>query len=152
MCEPISATLLALGGGLSAVSAIQQGNFAASMARRENQIAQQRANIAGLNAEIMAGQQQKVYQQQLGQGRAAYAAKGVLLEGADSSPMDWQASLAAEHTADIEMIRHNAEMEAWGLRAGGQSALTDGKMAKRAGYMNAAGSVLATAGQLSAKK
>lgn len=148
MCEPISLSLMALAaGGLGAYGQIQQGNFANKMAKRENEMANQRAAMAEDIGDYKAGQQAKLYAQQLGQGRAAYAANGVLLEGADSSAVDWQAGLASEHAADMAMIRSEAEMEAWGLRAGGQAALTQGKMAKTASAYNAAGTALGSVSQ-----
>jgi hypothetical protein len=147
MCDPITIGMIgigvgALGTGLSAFGAIQQGNYAAKMGKRQNEIAQKQAEYAMAAGEFKAGQKYKEAGQLVGQGRTAFAANNVLLEGADSSPVDWAGSMAAETAVDIAMIRSEAEMEAWGLRTAGQSALIEGQNAKQAGVMNATGSVL----------
>lgn len=121
-----------IGTGISALGAIQGGNQQARAAEFNAQAAQNQAAA-------QEAQQRRQAARVMGQGRANVAASGIEMDG---SPLEVMADSAA-----------NAELDALTIRYGGQVRADQermrGSMARQAGYMGAASSLLMGMGQAS---
>lgn len=167
MCE--LTTMLLIGSTvMGAAGAIQQGQAAEMQGRAAQQSAEYNAKVADMNAKIaerqardavergqIEEQQQRMNTSQIiGQQRAAMAANGVDL--GFGSPLDTLVDTATMGELDALTIRANTRREerdirqqganstaqAGMLRAEGQSALAEGRAGRKAGFMNAFGTIL----------
>lgn len=147
MCEPTTiAALTVAATGLQAFGSIQQGNYQAAVARN-NQIIANRAADDATERGIEAERQQRMKTQQvLGRQKAAMAANG--LDISSGSPVDILSDTARFGEYDALTIRSNAEREAYGYRTQAAQYGAEAKMAKRSGYLNAAGSLLTGASKV----
>lgn len=154
----VGAVASVAGFGISAMSAMSQGqaasnaaNYNAQVARNNAIIQQQNAEIARQQGEAEAAKQRRLSRLKLGQTRAAYGAAGVTIEGSPFDILDQEATdlILKEkeilYNAGLAERRYNiaanAEIGNVGLEtARGASALS-------AGYTSAAGTLLSGAGK-----
>lgn len=146
MCTP--ALLIGIGGGASALSSISAGNYADKIGGF-NQSALNKQADSVLDAGKVAEQSHRTSVTNLkGQQKTGFAASGVDI--GSGSPVDILSDTAAFGELDASTIRHNAELDAYGLRVKGESERLQGKLSKRSGFGNAAGTILTTAGSVAA--
>lgn len=141
MCEPTTiAAITVASAGLQAFGSIQQGNYQSAVARN-NQVIAERAAVDAEQRGAEAEQQQRQRTQQvLGRQKAMMAANG--LDISSGSAGDLLADTRRYGELDALTVRSNADREAYGYRAQAAQYGADAKMARRAGYLNAAGSLL----------
>lgn len=140
--------------GMSALGSIQQGKAASASAKYNAQVQENNAEIARRNAQMAiekgnaaASAEQMKTRANVGGIKAAQAASGV--DVGSESAVDVRSSAAELGMLNTISIRSNAAREAYGyqtkeLDATSQSQLdtAQGKFAKQAGYMDAAGTIL----------
>lgn len=165
MCEPVTITaaaaaLAVAGSATSAYGAYQQGKAARAAANYEASVSEQNAvraeqRIAG--ARFQGGYQVDQIRtnaaENVGAGRAGYAAGNVDLSV--GTPRFWELDAAKSTATDVAMTKYNTEQEVKGLQteawnARSQAALTrySGKNAYRAGLISAGSSLLSGASQV----
>lgn len=153
---PIMAIAMLATAAVGAYSAVQSGKAAEAQYKSAQQAADYNAEIEAQNARVARQQagareeaQRRQARQVLGEQRAALSQAGIGLAG---SAADVYGQSAANAELDALNIRYEGELGARGLLA--QSALTsyegkvagmNAKSAKKAGYVNAASSLLAGA-------
>lgn len=162
MSDPITAAVIGsviVGGGMKAAGAIKSGNASYAQAQYQAQISEQNQKIAALNATdaINAGKVQEAQSRRqttamAGQQRAILAGLGQQLDTGTAGSIVSDTAQLGE--ADAQQIRRNAEREALGFTLQGQQLGSDaimqrqaGSSARSAGFLNAAGTILSTAGE-----
>lgn len=139
---------------IGAYSAIQSGKNQSAQYRAQQDAANYNAEIQSQNARVarqQAGAREEAHRRQarqvLGEQRAALAQAGAGLSG---SAADVYGQSAANAELDALNIRYEGELDARGLLAQSELTTFEGKVsgmnaksAKRAGYVNAASSLLA---------
>lgn len=126
--------------GITAYSSIQQGEYAAKVANEEARAKDFMARDA-LQRGVLAEEQQSLQiRRTLGTQLARYGASGVDISS--GSPLMVMADTAGLGEMDILMARNNAAREAWGLKEEGKILRSQGAMARKSGYMQAAASLL----------
>lgn len=159
----ISIATSVIGGGITAVGQIQQGQAAkqqaayqAAVARNNAIIAQRQADDARARGEAEARKQALRTRQLIGRQRATLAANGVLVD--QDSALDITSDTAALGKLDELTIRSNAEREALGFQAQQANFLSDAGLADATGRASvdaarsaAFGTLLTTAGSVSDK-
>lgn len=101
----------AVGAGVSAYSAVQQGNAAAAAANYNSKLAAQNAAIAQQQAQSQATQQQQRARATIGSEEAAYGASGVSTSG---SPLDVLASSAQQSEFGRQTIMYQGALKSLG--------------------------------------
>lgn len=153
MCDPITAMMVA-GSAIGAYGQIQAGNAASAAANYQAQVATMNAGFAEKRAQdaLMRGQEEEERVrreggQLQGQQTAQMAAAGVDLSF--GSPLDVLIDTSMGIELDAMRTRRNAALEAedfdrqaWNYRADAGMSRAEGKNAKTAGYIGAAGSIL----------
>lgn len=115
--EPVSTTALismgltAVGTGISALSAIRQGEATSNAAEYNAALAQRNSVIATQQAGAAASQQQRDARARIGAARAAYGASGVTSEG---SPLDVLEASATAAEGDRQAILYRGRLKALG--------------------------------------
>lgn len=116
----------AIGAGVSAYSAIEQGNAASSAANYQAQVARNNQIIADQNAQValQQGEQQVNAKQEqtaqvISQQRAITAAAGVDPNQGSSARI--QGDTAALGALDVNTIRNNAQRTAYGFQTQGMN-------------------------------
>lgn len=159
MCEPVTVLTVA-SAATGAVGSVMAGNAQAASASAQAQIARNNAILAGQRAdqEVQIGKQEEERLRRdvsrvIGSQRAMTGASGIDLSA--GSPLDVLAATAKEGEMDALTIRANAQQRASDLRFEQQNLNFQGRMldrearsARRAGWMNAAGSILGSASSL----
>lgn len=176
MCEPVTIATIAgtltagaagtFGTALTAMQAVSLGATAASgvmsagAAYQQGQAAKQMANYNATMSEYAAqdaqrrGEEEAIAVQRKAAGlkgaqRAAMAAKGLDLGVGTQADILDQTDFFAE--SDVNTTRFNAAREAWGMRARKDLQRYEGRMAARNANMQAAGTLLGTAGSVAGK-
>jgi hypothetical protein len=136
--------------GIGVLSAYLGGESAKEKASYEKSMFEANANFAEIqanrvleNADIEAGQYKKKIRGMVGSQRAGYAGQGVSVDYGTAGEM--QAETMEIGARDVETIRNNAALEAYGLRIGAQNSRRQGEMGVRAAN-NVANNSLITAG------
>jgi hypothetical protein len=159
----MAAAIGIIGGVVSAIGAIKQGqaqadaaNYQAQVARNNEVIALQQANITRQDGAIKAQQQDQKSAQTLGTQKAVLGASGVDVES--GSAREVIASQNELARLDALTVQSNAERKAWGYdveAANQKSQQTLYKMqasnAREAGYLNAFSSLLGGFGKVASK-
>lgn len=141
MCEPVTlsiATGIAVAGAAaSAYSAYQQGKYARDMGIRQQhnaEIAASRTEGAGASAAAkIKGQASDV----IGSQRVAAGASGI--DPGSGVALKREGDTAIKSELDVETVKNNAAMNAWGIRVGGTEARAQGDASMIAGEWSAAG-------------
>lgn len=146
--------LMAAGAGVGAIGAYQQGQTNAAALRYQAQVArnnQMMAEAYARNAEESGNVEAQVSQVRTGQRVGAVAATAAAngLDVSSGSPLRLTADTLTMGQFDAAMIRHNAEMAAYGYRVRGQNYASDAALedwaatgAATAGELNAVGSII----------
>lgn len=159
MCEPTTILLIAT-AATGAVSSVMAGNAQAASSQAQAQISRNNAIISGQRAtqeEQIGKQEEERLRRQVarvtGTQRAMTGAAGIEL--GSGSPLDVLAATVEEGELDALTIRSNAQQRASDLRfeqqnLGFQAGVLDreARSAQRAGWMNAAGSILGAASSM----
>lgn len=117
---------------------IAAGKYNQKMYQYQAALNEQRATRAEQAGEIKATEARERARQQIATGRAAYAANGLLLDGAPTdAPNIWEQDQAAMLAYDQAAIRDAADMEAWGFRSQAAMDRSQARWAKMSGYMQA---------------
>lgn len=143
---------LALGasvGGtvLSATSAYQQSKVAEATARNNAQMAEVAAQDAQRRGEEDAAAVQRKGAALKSAQRVSLASKGLDLTYGTAADLQDQTDFFTQ--SDVATTRTNARREAWSIRARGEQALAVGKADALNSRMQAAGSLIGGAGQVS---
>lgn len=151
MCDPVTVGLIAaggqaVGGGVQAFGQYQAGVAQKKVADYQASLERVRASMAEQQGMVAQTQSDKGFAQQMGRARTAEAAGGVVVDGAGSA-QDYALSAAAEHAVEKFMIKQQAQQAIWGFQTQSDLLKYQGRMAKRAGVLNAAGSLLSSASQ-----
>lgn len=161
MCVPIAAVGLTTGlqtaivgsslaaAGISAYSAVQQGRAAARTAENNAKMAEYAAQDAITRGEEDAIAAQRRAAALRSTQRTALAANGLDLSYGTAADLQDQVDFFGQ--ADAATARTNASREAWRLRAGGQQEAAAGRAARSNANLQAAGTLLSTAGTVANK-
>lgn len=154
MCEPttlatISLVATAAAGTAQAYGQYQQGQAAKQMANYNATMSEYAARDAQRRGEEEAIAVQRKAAGLKGAQRAAMAAKGLDIGVGTQADILDQTDFFAE--SDVNTTRFNAAREAWGMRARGDLQRYEGRMAARNANMQAAGTLLGTAGKVAGK-
>lgn len=141
----------AVGAGVSAYSAHEQGQaqaaaaaYQAQVAKNNQTIAQQYAANATARGNALAAEKQREVSAKEGMVRAAVGASGLDPNAPGSSALRLQEDTARLGALDVETIRNNAAREAYGYQVQGVS------FAAQAGLLESESENAATAGSLGA--
>ena len=151
MCEPttIAMAAMAVGGGVSAFSAIQQGKTAQKVANNNATMAEYAAQDAQKRGEEDAMAVQRKAAALKSSQRVGLAANGLDLSYGTAADLQDQTDFFAQ--SDAATARTNASREAWRLRAGGEQDRAAGAAARSNANLQAAGTLLSTAGSVAGK-
>lgn len=151
MCEPTTIALIATAaaGGFSAKAAYDQGQVAKQVGRNNATMAEYAAQDAQRRGEEEAAAIQRKGAALKSAQRVSLAAKGLDLGYGTAADLQDQTDFFTQ--SDAATARTNASREAWSIRSRGQQALFEGKAAARNANLQAAGSLLTSAGQVSSK-
>lgn len=152
MCTGLEPALIAavaggVGAGVSALSAIQQGNQAEAMGDYQRRQAEADASVQASEAQLQARQIRKAGDKQRASARASLAGAGVALGTGTAELID--KDINANSETDALLSIYQGETRADQIRAGGNVAALRGQNAKTAGYLNAGASVLNGVGSVS---
>lgn len=161
MCDPVTLTVLTVAATVvtagaqvyAGQAAYQQGKFESQIAERNAQLEEASRADAFNRRSIEQMRLWRKVGQQLGEQRASAAGQG--LDVNFGSAADLQADTMQIGMEDSSTLNENVNKEIKGYdinaanyRASGAAALYRGKTARAAGYMQAAGSLLAGATQI----
>lgn len=151
MCEPTTIAMVAMaaGGLVSAKASMDQGKVAQQVARNNATMSEYAAQDAQRRGEEDAIAIQRRGAAIKANQRVSLAASGLDLTYGTAADLQDQTDFFAQ--SDAATARTNAAREAWSLRARGQQALAEGDAAARNSRMQAAGSLLSTAGSVAGK-
>jgi hypothetical protein len=134
--------LIIAGTAISALGSIQQGKSAQSAANANADNLEQNAAIERSQANQREEAKRREARMILGNQRAGFAQAGGGMGGSAADVMR-QSSINAE--LDALTLRYEGDLRARGMQAEAQQERFAGKVAKRAGYFNAASSILSGA-------
>lgn len=168
MADPVSLTAISLAttaatGGVSAYGAVQGGkskqamyNYQAGIAAMNTQVAKQNADYAIRVGESQAQAEGLKVKQQVGSTIANRGASGLDVNKGSNARVVQSVEEVGEHNESV--IRSDAAKRAYGYEVEAASATAQGVVyrmagddARRAGDINALGSILGTAGSVSSK-
>lgn len=140
--------LAAVGAGVAAYSAVQQGDAAADAANHNSQLAAQQALIAQQQAEQDAQTQQRQARQRIGAASAAYGASGV---SGDGSPLDVLSTSASQAELDRQNILYKGKLKSLGYQDQSQLDTAAAGQAQAGGALKAGSAVLTGASNAAGK-
>ncbi len=140
----IGASASVAGGGMGAFSQFMAGQQQRRAADYQAQLNDTRAGLAEQQGNIKQYQQDIRYGQMASGEKTGAAARGVLV-GAGSEA-NIQSSMEQQHAMEKSIIAQQAGMQEWGYQTEAKEERYGGKMAARAGDMNAAGTMLGALG------
>lgn len=150
MCMPaVALAATAIGGGLSALGAYQQGQVAKQVGRNNQIMAEYAAQDAQRRGEEDAIKVRQRASQIKGAQRARMAANGLDLTTGTAAELQDQTDFFGQQ--DIATTRSNAARDAWSARVQGANARSQGDAAARQGNLAAFSTLLGTTGQVSDK-
>lgn len=151
MCEPATIAMIATAaaGAVSAKSAYDQGQVAKQVGRNNAQMAEYAAEDAQRRGEEEAAAVQRKGAALKSAQRVSLAARGLDLTYGTAADLQDQTDFFTQ--SDVATTRDNARREAWNMRARGQQAMFEGEAAARTANLQAAGTLLGSAGQVADK-
>lgn len=151
MCEPTTIALIATAAaaGVSAKASYDQGQVAKQVGRNNATMAEYAAQDAQKRGEEDAAAIQRKGAALKSAQRVSLASKGLDLSYGTAADLQDQTDFFTQ--SDAATTRTNAAREAWSTRARGQQAMFEGNAAARNANLQAAGTLLASAGQVSDK-
>lgn len=141
MCDPVTITL----AGMQAVSSIQQGRSAQARANMEGDRLDFQGRMEQDEAQAQAARIRREGTQARGAVLGAVAASGVKV--GEGSALDAERQVMQDYTQDEYMAILTGDRRALGLKLNADSTRRAGRDAKRAGYINAATSLLSSGAQ-----
>lgn len=124
---PQSSQLLsAFGSGTSAMANYESGAYQAQVARNNEVVAGENADLATFRGNQEIGMAQQRTAQTIGAQRAAAGASGVDVNS--GSPLRAQQDTARIGDVDVQTIRANAQRSAWGFRTQASNFENEGKL------------------------
>lgn len=148
MCEPYTIAMIAVtaAAGLSQASAQRDaGIHAQEVANYNAKVGEQQAKQVEEIGNIEEQQQRTRVRQLIARQNAAAGSSGAEVGVGSFADITDDTIMMGE--ADAQTIRANAAKEAWGYRTGATLTRAEGRFARRAGNMNATGTLLTTAGK-----
>lgn len=139
----LMALLSAAGTAMSAIGAITQANNAKAAADYNAAVMEQNAGIERQQAGQREEAQRRQARMVLGEQRAAFSQAGTGLGG---SAADIMAESATNAELDALTLRYEGDLRARGLMAQAEAERFQGRSARTAGYLSAAGTVLGGVG------
>jgi hypothetical protein len=127
-----------ISGGMSAISAISQGNQQKAASKYNAKVAENQAIAARQQAGANAEMQRRSSEKKIGSMQAAYAASGVSMEG---SALDILEESARNAEMDRQNILYGGELRAIGSEGTAMLEKSQGANAQTSGYLSAAGSL-----------
>lgn len=158
-----SVAAMAVGAGVSAYSAYQQGKAAEQQAKAEAaqqeyqaKLNEERAAVAQIQGEQEAAKRSRAMAAEIGSQYANYAGNGLMVDGAGKDTLgDVLKTTVTEAEADIKTIRDNTAMNVWtyksnaaAQRASAKNSLIAGKNARTTGTLKAWGTGLSGLGEI----
>jgi hypothetical protein len=134
---------------MSAAATYQQGQVQKQIAQNNAVMSEYAAQDAQRRGEEDAMAIQRRASQLSGTQRAVMAGRGLDLETGTAADILDQTDFFAQQ--DVNTARYNAARDAWSYRARGQQGLYEGRAAARNASMQAAGTLLGTAGSVADK-
>lgn len=138
----------AVGTGISAYNQYQQGKAQQSLDNYNASLEDQQAAVTQRDAAVNANRQRYQNRQLQGTQHAAIGASGVV--GDVGSPLLVQAKQAAYMELNAQETERQGEVAAYNMRTQAQIDRYSGRVARRAGTMNAVGTLLQGAGNAAA--
>lgn len=149
MCvDPFTAITIA-STAVSAAGSVMQGNQANAAAQVQAQAMDQQRQAEQQTAAFEMAQEQRKQELQRSASRAAIGASGVGFQG---SPTAVLTANAAQGQLDLEAIRYGSQLRQNTLSTQADLTRMQGKQARTAGFINAAGSVLGGASKLQERR
>jgi hypothetical protein len=133
-----------IGAGVSAYSAVQSGESQKDAANYNATVDRQRAQDALQRGAIEAAGKRDKARQIASSQVEAMSSSGISTN--TGTALDLLTETAGLGKLDAMRSMNNARREAWGLKASADLDVFEGKAAKRTGYLNAAGTLLSSAG------
>lgn len=151
MCEPTTLALVATAaaGAMSAKASYDQGQVAKQVGRNNATMAEYAAQDAQKRGEEEAAAIQRKGAALKSAQRVSLAAKGLDIGYGTAADLQDQTDFFTQ--SDAATARTNARREAWSLQSRGQQAMFEGNAAARNANLQAAGTLLGTAGSVSDK-
>jgi len=146
VCEPLTIMTIAagtaslVGGGIQAVSALQQGSAEAQVARNNAMVARWQARDALDRGAKDAGEVSTEGRRLANEAAAAESTRGVTTESNPFATTAMQVARAAENA------KANAALEAWGFRQEARDQTARARIAKRQSALGALGAGLGGVG------
>jgi hypothetical protein len=135
--------VMAAATAYGAYSQYKQGQYQSAVARNNQSIAEQNANLITQQGAVAEQTQRQKTAQLIGMERANEGASGVSLDS--GSPLRLQSDTATLGEVDALTIRNNAAIAAWGARSQASSFGSQAKADALTGELNAGGSLLSGA-------
>ena len=124
---------------VSAVGAISAGNAADESAKYNAKILNQNAEVERAQSSVREDAQRRKSRQVLGAQRAAFAQAGT---GSGGSALDVMNQSSRDAELDALTMRYEGDLRARGLKAQAEGEKYQGRMAKKASYFKATGSLI----------
>lgn len=145
MCVALGAILSIASTAVSAAGAIMQGNQANAAAQAEADAMEQQQKAEQQAAAFEAAQEQRKQSYAQANARAQIGASGVGFQG---SPTAVLVANAGQGQLDLEAIRYGSQLRQNTLGTQAELTRMQGKQARTAGFLNAAGSVIGGASKM----
>ena len=141
----IAVAVVVVGGALTAYSQHESGQAAKATTKYNAKLAENEAKAKEQQAHVESRQMQKQKERLLAAQRAGFAKGGAVIT--EGTPLLLMAEQAGEAELDILNQQRNRAMEATSLKSEATLQKYQGKQAARAANIQAAGTVLSTAGK-----
>ena len=141
----IAVAVVVVGGALTAYSQHEAGQAAKATANYNAKLAENEAKAKEQQAHVESQQMQKQKERLIAAQRAGFAKGGAVIT--EGTPLLLMAEQAGEAELDILNQQRNRAMEATSLKSEATLQKYQGKQAARAANIQAAGTVLSTAGK-----
>lgn len=150
MCMITAATIFAgvaaAGAATSAIGAVRSGNDQASALKYNALVENQNAEATRRQGQAEAEQKGSEVTRRMADARAAIAASGI--DPNSGTPLELMSDMATQGELSKKLITYQSELSARGLSQQAQLDLVNARNAKTAGYLNAASTVLTSAGKI----
>jgi hypothetical protein len=136
----VFSALTAAGAAYTAYGQVKASRYESAVAKHNAGLAEKAAADALTRGRAEEAQHREKIRNLIGTQKTAYGASGVLLDS--GSPLDVMAGTAEIGELDALTIRHNAALEAWGVRSQAGGIRAQGQLKKQAGMYGAGGTLL----------
>lgn len=136
--------IMAVGAGISAYSAVQQGKSAKDAADYNAGMDELKARDSLIRGANEAAAKREQGRRVAGAQREGAAMSGVSID--TGTPLSLLTETAGLSELDAQRSMNEARREAWGLKEQAKQGRYQGKMSQRGGYLTGAGTFLSSAG------